>query len=74
MVGIKIGIETNINKCIGVTFRRRGQLSADVIWHVLEKVGQSNSNFAVTDTLVINVDIVKMPAGNGGSKSQGEYC
>ena len=52
--------------CIGITFRRRGQLSVDVIWYVLEKVAQSNANFAATDTPVINVDIVKMPAGNGG--------
>ena len=72
MVGIKIGNETNINdKCIGITFRRRDQLSADVIWQLLEKVAQSNSNFAATDTLVINVDIVKMPSGNGRVKARG---
>ena len=39
MVGITIQNEVNQNdKAIGISFRRKDQLSGDVIWSVLEKV------------------------------------
>ena len=33
-----------------VRFRRKDQLSGDVIWSVLERVAQSNSRFNALDT------------------------
>jgi hypothetical protein len=44
MVGVAIRNEVNqSDKPIGLSFRRRDQMSGDVIWRVLEKVSQSNS-------------------------------
>ena len=44
MVRIAIHNEANQNdKPIGVSFRRRDQLSVDAIWSVFEKVTQSNA-------------------------------
>ena len=53
------------DKAIGISFRRKDQLSGDVIWSVFEKVSQSNSRFNALDTLVVTVHSVKMPAGFG---------
>ena len=54
MVGITIQNEVNQNdKAIGISFRRKDQLSGDVIWSVFEKVSQSNSNFNALDKLVV---------------------
>jgi hypothetical protein len=73
MVGVAIRNEVNqSNKPIGLSFRRRDQISGDVIWSVLEKVTQSNSRFNVLDTLTIEVRAVRMPAGFGrGIKTKG---
>jgi hypothetical protein len=50
MVGITIQNEVNENdKVIGIGFRRKDQLSGDVIWSVIEKVTQSNSRFNALD-------------------------
>jgi len=38
-----------------------------VIWSVFEKASQSNSRFNALDTLVVNVNSVKMPVGFGKS-------
>jgi hypothetical protein len=66
MVGITIRNEVNENdKVIGLSFRRRDQLSADVIWSVFEKVSQSNSAFKALDRLVVTVHSVRMPVGFG---------
>jgi len=47
MVGMTIHNQVNQNdNPIGISFRRRDQLSADVIWSVFEKVSQSNSRFS----------------------------
>jgi hypothetical protein len=44
MVGITILNEVNTqDKAIGFSFRRKDQISGDVIWSVFEKVSQSNS-------------------------------
>jgi hypothetical protein len=67
VVGVAIRNEVNQrDKPIGLSFRRRDQISGDVIWSVLEKVTQSNSRFKALDTLTIEVHAVRMPAGSGG--------
>jgi len=66
MVGITIQNQVNQNdKPITISFRRKDQLSADVIWSVLEKVSQSNSRFDALYTLVVTVHSERMPVGFG---------
>ena len=66
MVGITIRNQVNQNdKPIGISFRRKDQLSGDVIWSVFERVSQSNSRFNALDTLLVTVHSVKMPSGTG---------
>jgi len=66
MVGIAIENQVNQNdKPIGISFRRKDQLSGDVVWSVFERVSQSNSRFNALDTLVVTVHSVKMPGGFG---------
>jgi hypothetical protein len=65
MVGVTIRNEVNVqDKAIGLSFRRKDQISADVILSVWE-VTQSNSRFNALDTLVFQVHSVKMPVGFG---------
>ena len=73
MVGITIQNQVNQNdKPIGISFRRKDQLSGEVVWSVFEKVSQSNSRFDALDTLVVTVHSVTMPAGFGrGIKTKG---
>ena len=47
------------------------QISPEVVLQVLEKVIQSNARFSALDKLMMHVDIVRMPAGNGGVKAKG---
>ena len=64
IVGITIHKQVNQNdKPIGISFRRKDQLSGEVIWSVFEKV--SNARFNALDTLVVTVHSVKMPVGYG---------
>jgi hypothetical protein len=50
MVGITISNEENVqDKAIGISFRRRDQLSPDVIWSGFGKVAQSNARFNALD-------------------------
>ena len=66
MVVITIQNQVNQNdKPIGISFRRKDQLSADVVWNAFEKVFQSNSRFDALDTHVITVHSVRMPVGFG---------
>jgi len=66
MVGITIHNKVNQNdKPIGISFRRKDQLSGEVIWSVFEKVSQSNARFNALDTLVVIVHSVRMPEGYG---------
>ena len=66
MVGISIRNETDIkDKAIGISFRRKDQLSTDVVLNVWEKVIQSNSRFNVLDTLVLEMHSLTMPVGFG---------
>ena len=63
MVGITIQNQVNQNnKPIGINFRRKNQLSGDVIWSVFEKASQSNSRFNALDTLVVTVNSTNMPS------------
>ena len=74
MVGISIRNEVNMrDKAIGISFRRKDQLTTDVILNVWQKVTQSNSRFNALDKLVLEVHSVKMPVGFGGDgrKSKG---
>ena len=72
MVGITIHNEVNqTDKPIGFSFRRKDQISSDVIWGVFDKVSQSNSIFNASDTLTVVVHGVKMPIGFGGIKRKG---
>ena len=73
MVGITIQNQVNQNyKPIAISFRRKDQLSEEVIWSVFEKVSQSNSRFNALDNLVVTVHSVKMPVGFGcGIKTKG---
>jgi len=71
MVGITIRNQVNQNdKPIGINFRRKYQLSADVIWSVFEKVSQSNSRFDALDTLVVTLHSVSMPSVSGKTRSR----
>jgi hypothetical protein len=72
MLGIAIHNEINqSDRSIGISFRRRDQISGKVIWSVFEKVSQSNSIFNALDTLTIEVHSVRMPVGFGGVKTMG---
>jgi hypothetical protein len=71
-VGITIRNDENEqDKPIGISFRRKDQLSGEVIWNVLGRVAQSNARFNVTDKLIVTVHSVKMPGGFGGVKTNG---
>jgi len=66
MVGITIQNQVNqIDKPIGISFRRKDQLSGEVIWGVFEKLSQSNARVNALDTLVVTVHSVNMPVGYG---------
>jgi len=75
VVGISIRNEVNMrDKAIGISFRRKDQLSTDVILNVWQKVTQSNSRFNVLDKLVLEVHSVKMPVGFGRAmKNKGRH-
>jgi hypothetical protein len=52
MVGLAIRNDVNQNdRAMGISFIRRDQLSADVIWSVFERVAQSNAGFNALDAL-----------------------
>ena len=62
VVGVTISNEVNEqDKPIGISFRRKDQLSEEVIWCMFEKVAQSNARFNAMDRLVVVVHTVKMP-------------
>jgi hypothetical protein len=66
MVGITISNEVNMaDTHIGISFRRKNQLTPEVIWSVLGKVAQSNTRFNALDKLIVTVHSIKMPIGNG---------
>jgi len=66
MVGITIQNQVNQkDKPIGISFRRKDQLSGEVIWSVFEKLSQSNSRFNALGTLVVTMHSLNMPVGYG---------
>ena len=65
MVSIWIRNEVNMrDKAIGISFRRKDQLSTDEILNVWQVI-QSNSRFNVLDKLVFQLHSVKMPVWFG---------
>jgi hypothetical protein len=54
------------DKAIGISFRRRYQLSENVIWSVFQKVAQSKARFNALDSMILDVHSVRMPVGFGG--------
>ena len=61
--GITIQNQVNQNdKPIGISYRRKDHLSADLIWSVFERLSQSNSGFSALDSLVDTVHSVKIPS------------
>ena len=74
MVGITIQNSENQNdKPIGVTFRSKDQLAADVILSLVQKVSQSNARFNALEKLIMTVNSVRMPVrfGKRGMNSRG---
>ena len=66
MVGVTIHNEVNLlDKAIGISFRRKDQLSEEVIWSVFSKVAQSNARYNAMDRLIVVIQSVKMPVGFG---------
>jgi hypothetical protein len=59
------------DKPVGFSFRRKDQVSRDVIWNVLGRVAQSNARFGAMDSLIMTVHAVKMPVGFGRIRTQG---
>ena len=61
------------DKPIGISFRRKDQLSGEVIWSVFAKVSKSNARFNTLDTLVVTVHSVTMAVvyGKHAIKSKG---
>jgi hypothetical protein len=70
MVGVDIQNE-NKDKPTGFSFRRKDQLSVEVIWKLFEKVAQSNAKFNALESLIVTVHCVKMPVGFSRVKSKG---
>jgi hypothetical protein len=72
MVGIMVSNQINVrDTAVGISFRRKDQISSDVIWSVFEKVTQSNVRFNALEKLLIVVHSVKMPVGHGRVKCKG---
>ena len=73
MVGISIRNETDIkDKAIGISFRRKHQLSSDVVLSFWEKVIHSNSRFNALDKLFLEIHSFRMPVGfDRGIKTRG---
>ena len=59
------------DKVIDISLRRCDHLKPDMVWDVLGKFIQSNAKFGLTDRLVVHLDHVRMPAGNGREKTKG---
>jgi len=66
MIGLTIRNEVNmLDKAIGISFRRKDQISEEVIWSAFYKVAQSKARYNALDKLIVVVHSVKMPAGFG---------
>jgi len=68
VIGITISNEVNVkDRAIRISFRRKDQITGDVIWSVFEKVAQSNARFNAVDKLVMTIHSVRMQIGHGRS-------
>jgi hypothetical protein len=66
MAGISIhNADNQQNRPIGLSFRRRDQISRDVLWSVFEKVTQLNVRYQALYTLTFQVHSVRTPVGFG---------
>ena len=66
LVGLRIRNSENVqHKVVCISFRRRDQLTPDVVSGFLRKVVQSNARFGLSDRLEVHLNHVSMPAGNG---------
>ena len=64
--------EVNVqDKAIGISFRRKHQLSEEFIWSVFEKIVQSNARFNALDKVVMVVHSVIMSVCHGRVKTKG---
>ena len=50
---------------LGISFRRRDQLSVDAIWSVFEKVTKSNAKFNALNKLTVVLHSVRVSVGFG---------
>ena len=64
---VGIAIHNQNDKPIGISFRRRDQLSVDAIWSVFE-VTQSNSRFNALDMVTVVLYSVRKPVAFGYNK------
>jgi hypothetical protein len=74
MVGITIHNEVNLLETeIGISFRRKDQLTDEVNWSVFSKVAQPNARYNALDRLIVVIHSVKMPVdfGRKAVKSMG---
>jgi hypothetical protein len=74
MVGITISNEDNVqDRGIGISFRRKNEITGDVIWSVFENVAQSNARFNVLYKIVMTVHPVKKPTSHGRFAAKVEH-
>ena len=72
MVDLRIHNSENMeDEVVGISLCRRDQLKPDVVWAVLGKIIQSNARFVLSDRLEVQLDNVRMPAGNGRVRTKG---
>jgi hypothetical protein len=72
MVGVTIPNEVNVqDKAVGISFRRKDQVSEIVVWSVFEKVAQCNARVNALEKSVVVVHSIKMPVGFGRVKTKG---
>jgi hypothetical protein len=66
MVGVTIRNDNNqTDGAIGISFRRKNQITGEVIGSVFEKVYQSNARFNALEKLMVELHSVRMPVGFG---------
>ena len=72
-MGVTIHNEVNLlDKAIGISFRRKDQLSEELIWSVFSKVAQSIARYNAMDRFIVVIQSVKMQVGFGKTiKSKG---
>jgi hypothetical protein len=64
MVGISIhNADNQHDRPKRRSFRRRDQITRDVLWSVFEKVTQSNARYQALHTLTFHLHLVNMPVG-----------